>query len=78
MLRDAFCRAYRELYGKEIKVEAIHAGLECGIFASKIQDLDIVSFGPDILDIHTVQERMNVSSVKRTWELLLKIIEEFP
>ncbi len=78
LLRDAFCRAYRELYGKEIKVEAIHAGLECGIFASKIPDLDIVSFGPDILDIHTVQERMNVSSVKRTWELLLKIIEEFP
>ena len=76
-LRDAFCKAYRKLYGEEIKVEAIHAGLECGIFASKIPDLDIVSFGPDILDIHTVQERMNVSSVKRTWELLLKIIEEF-
>lgn len=77
-LREAFCKAYKELYKEDIKVEAIHAGLECGIFASKIQDVDIVSFGPDILDIHTVKERMSISSVKRTWELLLKVIEEFP
>ena len=56
----------------------IHAGLECGIFASKIKGLDIVAFGPDIFDIHTTYERLSISSVKRTWELLLKIIEEFP
>lgn len=78
MLREAFLKAYREIYGKEMIVEAIHAGLECGIFASKIKDIDIVSFGPDIFDIHTVQERMSIASVQRTWELLLKIIEEFP
>ena len=61
-----------------MKVEMIHAGLECGIFASRIEGLDIVSFGPDIFDIHTTDERLSVPSVKRTWELLLKIIEEFP
>ncbi len=78
MLREMFLKAYREIYRTDMKVEAIHAGLECGIFASKIDDIDIVSFGPDIFDIHTVQERMSIASVKRTWELLLKIIEEFP
>ena len=78
VLRDVFLKAYRQMYGKEMKVEMIHAGLECGIFASKIEGLDIVSFGPDIFDIHTTGERLSVPSVKRTWELLLKIIEEFP
>ncbi len=78
VLRDVFLKAYRQMYGKEMKVEMIHAGLECGIFASRIEGLDIVSFGPDIFDIHTTGERLSVPSVKRTWELLLKIIEEFP
>ena len=78
VLRDVFLKAYRQMYGKEMKVEMIHAGLECGIFASKIKGMDIVSFGPDIFDIHTTGERLSVPSVKRTWELLLKIIEEFP
>ncbi|WP_409015873.1 aminoacyl-histidine dipeptidase [Anaerostipes caccae] len=78
VLRDVFLKAYRQMYGKEMKVGMIHAGLECGIFASRIQGLDIVSFGPDIFDIHTTGERLSVPSVKRTWELLLKIIEEFP
>ncbi|MBS7009461.1 aminoacyl-histidine dipeptidase [Anaerostipes sp.] len=78
VLRDLFLEKYRQMYGKEMKVEMIHAGLECGIFASKIEGLDIVAFGPDIFDIHTTYERLSISSVKRTWELLLKIIEEFP
>lgn len=78
VLREVFLSKYRQLYGKEMKVEMIHAGLECGIFASRIKGLDIVSFGPDIFDIHTTNERLSISSVQRTWELLLKIIEEFP
>lgn len=77
-LREHFCNVYRDLYGRELKVEAIHAGLECGILASKIKNLDMVSFGPDIFDIHTTKERLSISSTKRVWELLLKIIEEFP
>lgn len=78
VLRDLFLKIYKEMYHEDMKVEAIHAGLECGIFASKMDDVDIVSMGPNIFDIHTVNERMSIASVKRTWELLLKIIEEFP
>ena len=78
VLREVFLDKYCQIYGKDMKVEMIHAGLECGIFASKIKGLDIVAFGPDSFDIHTTYERLSISSVKRTWELLLKIIEEFP
>ena len=56
-------------------VEGIHAGLECGLFASKIDDLDAISFGPDMKDIHTTDEKLSISSTKRTWELLVKILE---
>jgi len=54
-------------------IEAIHAGLECGVFAGKLPGLDCVSFGPDLRDIHTPRERMDVASVQRTWELLKEI-----
>ena len=54
----------------------IHAGLECGIFYQKIPDIDIVSFGPTIENIHTPKERLGIESTKRTWEFILKILEE--
>jgi dipeptidase D len=57
-------------------VETIHAGLECGLFAGKINDLDIVSFGPDMKDIHTTSESMDVKSVERTWNYLLEVLKE--
>lgn len=69
-IRDTFTAAYRTLYGSEPKIEAIHAGLECGILAGKIDNLDCISIGPDVLDIHTPRERLSVDSVIRTWELL--------
>ncbi len=76
VLRDTAVKAYREVYGgKEPVVEGIHAGLECGLFASKIDDLDAISFGPDMKDIHTTDEKLSISSTKRTWELLVKILE---
>jgi len=74
-LREDMFQIYCELFGKEPKVEVIHAGLECGILSSKIPDLDCVSIGPDILDIHTTRERISISSVERTWRYLLKILE---
>ena len=74
-LRELFKKSYETLYQKEMKVEAIHAGLECGIFASKMQEVDIVSFGPDIFDIHTPKERLSISSTERTWELLLHVLK---
>jgi len=55
-------------------VTAVHAGLECGIFAEKIEGLDIVSIGPDIFDLHTPDERMSISSMQREWKFLLALL----
>ena len=75
-LRDVMVRAYRETTGREMVVEAIHAGLECGLFAGKIPGLDAVSIGPDLRDVHSTREKMSVSSVARTWAYLRKVLEE--
>lgn len=74
-LRDKMLKVYREMYGEDPKVEAIHAGLECGILGSKIADLDCVSLGPDMKDIHTTEETLSISSTKRVWEYLVKLLE---
>lgn len=69
------CREiYREQYGAEPKIVAIHAGLECGIFCSKIKDLDCISFGPNLLDIHTTKEKMEIASVVRVYHFLLNLL----
>ena len=73
-LRDIMADIYKEQTGKEADIQAIHAGVECGLFAGKINNLDCVSFGPDIYDIHTTKERISISSVKRTWTYLLEIL----
>lgn len=74
-LRDKMIALYREMYGAEPKVEAIHAGLECGILGSKIQDLDCVSIGPDMTAIHTTEETLSISSTRRVWEYLVRLLE---
>lgn len=74
-LRDHMVAVYEKQYGKKPEVLSLHAGLECGILADKRPGLDCVSFGPDILDIHTTRERMNISSVQRTWEFLLEVVQ---
>lgn len=75
-LRNTCIEAYKELYdGKEPIVEGIHAGLECGLFASKLEGLDAISFGPDMRHVHTTDERLSISSTQRTWKLLVKILE---
>ncbi len=74
-LRDLMLEVYREQNGKEAKIEAIHAGVECGIFAGKLPGLDCVSFGPNLYDIHTSRERMSISSVQRTWELIKEVLK---
>ncbi len=75
-LREKMIAVFKEMYGREPKVEAIHAGLECGILGSKIKDLDCVSIGPDMKDIHTTEERLSISSTKRVWEYLVKLLEK--
>ena len=74
-LRDLMVEVFRDQYGKEPKIEAIHAGLECGIFAGKMPGLDCVSLGPDLLEIHTPREKMSISSVQRLWKFLLEVLK---
>ena len=74
-LRDTMVRVYRELFGQEPKVEAIHAGLECGLFSQKLEGLDCVSIGPNIRDIHTTRERLEIASTERVWKFLLEVLK---
>ena len=74
-LRDKLAAVYTQQTGKTPKIEAIHAGLECGLFAGQLPGLDCVSFGPDLADIHTTREKMSISSVQRTWRFLLGALE---
>ena len=75
-LREKMVRIYREHFQREPEIISIHAGLECGILAEKIKNLDAVSMGPEMHDIHTTEERLSISSTKRVWEYLLKILAE--
>ncbi len=75
-LRDKMTALYVKMYGREPQVEAIHAGLECGLLGSKIEDLDCVSIGPNMKNIHTAEETLSISSVARVWEFLVKLLEE--
>ena len=75
-LRDKMVTLYEKMYGAKPKVEAIHAGLECGILGSKIKDLDCVSIGPRMTAIHTTEERLSISSTRRVWEFLVALLEE--
>lgn len=72
--RDMAVKAFRDLYGKEPEIQAIHAGLECGILSSKIPDLECISIGPDMKDIHTTEERLSISSTERVWNYVLEIL----
>ena len=74
-LREKMIAVYEKMYGETPKIEAIHAGLECGILGSKIEDLDCISFGPDMKDIHTTEEVLSISSTQRVWQYLLQVLE---
>jgi dipeptidase D len=67
---------YRKQWGREPKVTAIHAGLECGLLGDKRPGLDMISFGPQIEGAHSPDERVNVPSVKRFWEALQSVLAE--
>lgn len=73
-LRDKMIGLYTKMYGKEPIVQAIHAGLECGILGSKIKDLDCVSIGPDMKDIHTTEEKLYISSTRRVYEFVVALL----
>ena len=69
-LRDTMIAVYKAQYGQAPIVEGIHAGLECGLFASKIKDLDCISVGPQMHDIHSTSEVLSIASTRRTWILI--------
>lgn len=75
-LREKMVRIYEKMYGKKPILEAIHAGLECGILAGKIPDLDCVSIGPDLQNVHTAGESMDIESVGRVWSYLLEVLKQ--
>ena len=68
---------YRSLYGNELKVTAIHAGLECGIIGERYPGMDMVSFGPTMQGVHSPEEKVYIRSVANYWEFLLAVLKAF-
>lgn len=75
VLQGIIQNVHREYYGTDAIFEAIHAGLECGLLSEKFPDLDMVSMGPDLFDVHTANEHMGIDSAIRTYEFLLLILK---
>lgn len=74
-LRDLMVDTYQRMFGKEPQVLAIHAGLECGLLGEKLPGLDCVSIGPQMHDIHTSREKLEIASTERTWNFLLEVLK---
>ena len=75
-LQGVMSEVYEKMYGEKPSIQALHAGLECGIFYENIENLDCVSMGPDIKGIHTFEEKLSISSVKKNYEYLLEVLKE--
>lgn len=73
--RDELVALYEEMTGQKAIVETMHAGVECGLLASKLPGLDAVSIGPDMCDIHTPKERLSIASTERIYNYVIKVIE---
>ena len=74
-LRDTMVKTYADMFGAQPQVVAIHAGLECGLLSEKLPGLDCVSIGPNMHDIHTSRETLEIESTRRTWEFLLAVLK---
>lgn len=77
-LTDLAVKSYEKLFGKEPLVKGIHAGLECGLFSEKYPELDMVSFGPTLRNVHTPQEALLIPTVEMVWDHLLEILRNVP
>ena len=73
-IREVFRECYREQTGRELRCEAIHAGLECGLFAEKLPGLDAIAIGPNVKDVHTPAETLDLASFARTYDLLTRVL----
>lgn len=76
-IRELCKKTYKETFGDEAEVSAIHAGLECGFLSEKIENLDAISFGPNMYDVHTPDEHLSIGSTQRTYKLLCNILENY-
>lgn len=74
-LRNVFTAVYKDMFGKDAEISAIHAGLECGLLGEKKEGLDMISFGPNLFDVHTPDEHMNIPSAQRMWDFLLGVLK---
>ncbi len=75
-LQSLYKKVYAEKQGKDIKIEAIHAGLECGVLASGKQGLECISVGPNLYDVHTTKERLSILSTARVYDLILEVLKQ--
>ena len=75
-LRDKMIKVFERMYGKKPVVEVIHAGLECGLLARRIEGFDAVSIGPDMCDIHTTGEKLSVKSAAAVWDYLRELLKD--
>lgn len=75
-MQELCSNVYEEMFGEKPKIEAIHAGLECAVFAGAIDGLDCISIGPRVLDAHTTKERLSISSTKEVYDLIINILKK--
>lgn len=76
VLRELYCETYNQIFGALPRVKAIHAGLECGVFADGIKGLDCISVGPEMHGVHTVYEKLSISSTQNMYNLVIKLLEK--
>jgi dipeptidase D len=69
---------YKNSYGNEPEIKAIHAGLECGIIKERFPDMDMISFGPTIMGAHSPDEKVQISAVEKFWDMLIDTLKNIP
>jgi len=75
-VREVFKDVYKRMYGKDANIVAIHAGVECGILSENLGGLDMISFGPNMYDVHTPEEHLSIKSVSNMWDYLKEVLKE--
>ncbi len=74
-LQKIMVDTYKDLYGEDMRVETMHAGLECAVFCVTNPELDCVSFGPNIWDVHSFNEKLDIASTERCWKYLVEVLK---
>ncbi len=75
-LRDKAVEVYKEMFGEEMEITVIHAGLECGAISQAYPDMDMISIGPNMYDVHTPKERMEIASIAKYYDYIKKLLKE--